>query len=180
MSGFVIYISLCRVLTAVLRFLHASLQLEALSECISAKEVRQTLKAFPSKIEDVYLFTWNRILKQNAEHVLLAKSVIIWVLNASRSMTVEELRMAVATSPVTHKFEADQLVPSTTLVSLCRGLVTVEEGSRLVRLVRECFSKTRSCLFSSTGYQITQRKTFCKAFSRHPFLAHSPCSPPSA
>ncbi|KAH6902945.1 hypothetical protein BKA70DRAFT_1515405 [Coprinopsis sp. MPI-PUGE-AT-0042] len=35
-------------------FLHASLQLDALHECINAHQVRQRLKGFPSKIEDVY------------------------------------------------------------------------------------------------------------------------------
>jgi ankyrin repeat domain-containing protein 50 len=104
---------------------------------MSAQQARRTLQTFPSKIEEVYLFTWDRILKQNAEQVLLAKSVILWVLNASRLMTVEELRMAVAISPDTYKFEADRVVPDATLISLCRGLVTVEEESRLVRLVRE-------------------------------------------
>jgi ankyrin repeat domain-containing protein 50 len=104
---------------------------------MSAEEVRRTLSAFPSKIDDVYLYTWRRILDQKAEHVLLAKTLLVWVLNAKRSMTVEELRMAIATSPETHKFEAGRMVPRSTLLSLCRGLVTMEEESRLVRLVRE-------------------------------------------
>jgi ankyrin repeat domain-containing protein 50 len=119
-----------------LRFLHASLQLEALRECINAKEVRHSLNAFPSKIGDVYLYTWDRILNDRAEHVSLVKAVLIWVLYAKSSMTIEELRMA-ATSLDTHKFEADLMVPPSTLLSLCRGLITMEEKSGLVRLVRE-------------------------------------------
>ncbi|KAH6909937.1 hypothetical protein BKA70DRAFT_1425651 [Coprinopsis sp. MPI-PUGE-AT-0042] len=51
-------------------------------------------------------------------------------------MRVEELERAVATSPETHKFEASRLVSGATLMSLCRGLITVEEESQLVRLVR--------------------------------------------
>lgn len=129
-----------RVLMSVLRFLHASLQLEALSDCVNAEQVRLTLKAFPPRIEDVYIFTWRRILKQPVGKVLLAKSALVWVLNASRSMTIEELRMAIATSPVSHKFEAGRLVPSVTLISQCCGLITIEEESRLVRLVREWLS----------------------------------------
>jgi ankyrin repeat domain-containing protein 50 len=117
--------------------LHASLQLEALRECVTAEQVRRTLEAFPSKIEDVYIYTWERILNQNADHVLLVKAAFVWILNAKRSMTMEELRMAIATSPETHHHEAGRMVPRSTLLSLCRGLVTVEEESRLVRLVRE-------------------------------------------
>ncbi|KAH6889048.1 ankyrin repeat domain-containing protein 50 [Coprinopsis sp. MPI-PUGE-AT-0042] len=116
-------------------FLHASLQLDALGECVSAQDVTDTLKAFPSSIKDVYCQTWARISDQSRKHASLAKAVLVWVLNASRSMTIAELERAVATSPDTHKFEPRRLVPGTTLVSLCGGLITVEEESRVVRLV---------------------------------------------
>lgn len=52
-------------------------------------------------------------------------------------MTIEELECAVATSPETHKFESHRLVPGAIFISLCRGLITVEEESSLVRLVRK-------------------------------------------
>ncbi|KAH6889038.1 hypothetical protein BKA70DRAFT_1163664, partial [Coprinopsis sp. MPI-PUGE-AT-0042] len=116
-------------------FLHASLQLDALGECFSAQDVTDTLKAFPSSIEDVYRQTWSRISNEGRKHASLAQAVLIWVLNASRSMTIDELERAVATSPDTHKFEPGRLVPGATLVSICGGLITVEEESRLVRLV---------------------------------------------
>ncbi|KAH6903055.1 hypothetical protein BKA70DRAFT_1155716 [Coprinopsis sp. MPI-PUGE-AT-0042] len=116
-------------------FLHASLQLDTLHECVSANQVRQRLQGFPSRIEDVYLRTWDRILGQNTELAELAKTVLVWVLNAPRSMTVEELERAVATSPDTYKFEADRFVPGSTLIYLCRGLISLEEESRIVRLV---------------------------------------------
>jgi hypothetical protein len=72
-----------------------------------------------SKIEDVYLYTWHRILNQKAEHVWLAKAIPVWVLNAERSTAVEELRMAIATSSETHRFDAGRMVPRSTLLSLC-------------------------------------------------------------
>ncbi|KAH6870882.1 hypothetical protein BKA70DRAFT_365785 [Coprinopsis sp. MPI-PUGE-AT-0042] len=118
-------------------FWHASLQLNALHECVTAREVRQTLEAFPTSIEDVYRLTWQRILEQKPNHTLLAKTALLWVLNASRSMTIEELERAVATSPRAYMFERDRLAPGTMLIALCCGLVTLEEESGLVRLVRE-------------------------------------------
>ncbi|KAH6873709.1 hypothetical protein BKA70DRAFT_281891 [Coprinopsis sp. MPI-PUGE-AT-0042] len=116
-------------------FLHASLQLDALCECTTAHEVRQTLEDFPLSIQDVYGQTWHRILAQKSSHVLLAKTALLWVLNSSRPMTIEELERAVATSPETYKFEPNRLAPGMTLMALCRGLVTLEEESGLVRLV---------------------------------------------
>ncbi|KAH6889061.1 hypothetical protein BKA70DRAFT_1409263 [Coprinopsis sp. MPI-PUGE-AT-0042] len=127
-------------------FLHASLQLDALGECLSDQDVRDTLKSFPSSIEDVYRQTWARISNQSHKHASLAKAVLVWVLNASRSMTMDELERAVATSPSTYKFEPNRVVPGTTLVSLCGGLITIGEDSRLVRLVHYTAKETLESL----------------------------------
>ncbi|KAH6887858.1 hypothetical protein BKA70DRAFT_1332666 [Coprinopsis sp. MPI-PUGE-AT-0042] len=116
-------------------FLHASLQLDALCHCLSIHDVQETIEQFPSEIEDAYGQTWRRILNQHQRHVSLAKSVMLWVVNAARSMSIEELRRAVATRPDNHKFEPARMVPEATLLGLCHGLVVLEEESRLVRLV---------------------------------------------
>ena len=119
------------------RFLHASLQLAALRECTSIYDIEEALKAFPIDIDSLYLQTWHRIQDQMPSKKLLAKKVLVWVLNATRSLTMDELRYAVATCPETHKFEKRRLVEEDTLIGMCRGLVTVEDQTRLVRLVRE-------------------------------------------
>ncbi|KAH6909746.1 hypothetical protein BKA70DRAFT_175144 [Coprinopsis sp. MPI-PUGE-AT-0042] len=116
-------------------FLHASLQLKALRECTSVHEVKETLAAFPADIEDLYLQTWQRILNQTPAKVLLAKKVILWVINSTRSLTIDELRHALATCPDTHRFNSSRLVQESVLIGLCRGLLMVEEETRLVRLV---------------------------------------------
>ncbi|KAH6907916.1 hypothetical protein BKA70DRAFT_1282843 [Coprinopsis sp. MPI-PUGE-AT-0042] len=116
-------------------FLHASLQLDALSDCTSIREVHQTLEDFPPSIEDVYLQTWKRILNQPSNKASLAKRVLVWVIYAKRSLRVDQLRHAVATCPITHEFDASRLVSSETLITLCRGLLAVEEESSMVRLV---------------------------------------------
>jgi hypothetical protein len=120
--------------------LHATLQLNALRECFTLGDVNRTLEAFPSSIWDVYIQTWDRIVQQNPTRVALAKSVLLWVLYASRPMSLEELERAVATSPETYKFQPNEVVPGNSLVTLCRGLVTLEEESGVVRLVRKSIS----------------------------------------
>lgn len=120
----------------VSRFLHASLQLDAISRCTSEQDVSDTLATFPSDIKDVYHQTWTRIVSQTPSNVLLAEAVLLWVSNAARSMTIEELRHAVATHPETHKFERKRLASASTLMSLCCGLVIVGEKTKLVRFIR--------------------------------------------
>ncbi|KAH6884779.1 ankyrin repeat-containing domain protein [Coprinopsis sp. MPI-PUGE-AT-0042] len=98
-------------------FLHASLQLDALRDCVSVHDVEKTLEGFPPRIEDVYIQTWSRILDQTPTNTLIAKNALVWVLCATRSLTIDELRHAAL------------------LMGLCRGLVNVEENTSLVRFV---------------------------------------------
>ncbi|KAH6911236.1 hypothetical protein BKA70DRAFT_1423983 [Coprinopsis sp. MPI-PUGE-AT-0042] len=116
-------------------FLHASLQLDALRDCVSVHDVEKTLECFPPRIEDVYSQTWSRILDQTPTNTLIAKNALVWVLCAARSLTIDELRHAVATCPETHKFDRGRLVNEALLMGLCRGLVNVEENTNLVRFV---------------------------------------------
>ncbi|KAH6884734.1 hypothetical protein BKA70DRAFT_1166370 [Coprinopsis sp. MPI-PUGE-AT-0042] len=116
-------------------FLHASLQLDALRDCTSVHDVRKTLEDFPPRIEDVYQRTWDRILDQSSTRRLLAKNALIWVLCATRSLTIQELRHAVATCPDTHKFDRSRTIDEATVMGLCCGLVNVEEFTNRVRFV---------------------------------------------
>ncbi|KAH6916393.1 hypothetical protein BKA70DRAFT_1502416 [Coprinopsis sp. MPI-PUGE-AT-0042] len=154
-------------------FLHASLQLDALDECLSAQD------NIPTK----------------SQACLPCEAVLVWVINASRSMTMAELERAVATAPDTHKFEPGRLVPGTTLVSLCGGLITVEEESGLVRLIhytakgtlerllREAFPHPHSLLaavcmthLAECGFQnttISSEEEFKSVLEKDPLLAYA-------
>jgi ankyrin repeat domain-containing protein 50 len=119
------------------RFLHASLQMVALQECSSVYDVNETLEQFPTDIKGVYFQTWKRIVDKPSKNDLLAQRCITWVLYATRSLRVEELRHAVASDPVTHSFEESRLVDKESLVAPCRGLLIIDAETDLVRLVRE-------------------------------------------
>ena len=98
----------------------------------------RTLEAFPREIEDVYQQTWHRIINAGSSyHCSLAKAAFAWVLNAQRSLTVDELRRALATCPDTYHFEEARLMPEATILAACRGLITIDKESKLVRLVRK-------------------------------------------
>lgn len=111
--------------------------MQALKECTNRHELNQTLEEFPEKIADVYVQTWNRIINQSPGKVTLATNVLVWVLYATRSLTVDELRHAVATCPDTHKVEPHRLPPIETLLSICCGLLVSELETGIVRIVRK-------------------------------------------
>ena len=113
--------------------------MRALQECNSIYDVREILAGFPAQIEDVYAQTWKRIVDLGSSNALLAKVVFLWVIHAQRSMTMPQLQQAVAASLDTQSYRLDpvRVIPEDTLLSLCRGLVLLDENMRLVRLVRE-------------------------------------------
>ncbi|KAH6909557.1 hypothetical protein BKA70DRAFT_1561777 [Coprinopsis sp. MPI-PUGE-AT-0042] len=115
--------------------LHASLQLEALQRCLSFRDIKDTLSRFPDRLEDVYQQTWSRISSQDLEHARLAKHLLLWVLYAKHPVTLNLLQYALAICPKTNVFQADRLVAPSSLVSLCQGLVTIDEERNTVQLV---------------------------------------------
>ena len=69
--------------------------------------------------------------------VSLATAAFVWVLNATQSMDIDLLQRALATCPETYHFEPARLTTEATILTACRGLITVDKKSRLVRLIRE-------------------------------------------
>ncbi|KAH6902539.1 ankyrin repeat-containing domain protein [Coprinopsis sp. MPI-PUGE-AT-0042] len=116
-------------------FLHAKLQLEALRQCVSVLDIEETLDGFPTDIEAIYAKTWEQILAQGPKQSNLAKVVLLWITHAHGEITIDVLRRAVATSPKTYSFDPKRMVPEPLLLSVCCGLVSVDEKTRLVRLI---------------------------------------------
>ena len=52
-------------------------------------------------------------------------------------MTLGELQRTVAVAPSTHQFDSSRIVHEGMLLGVCRGLIVVEDVSRMVRLVRK-------------------------------------------
>jgi ankyrin repeat domain-containing protein 50 len=125
------------LLTVNHRFLYAKLQLEALRNCVSALDVEETLEVFPTDIQAIYMRTWERICAQGPKLANLAKLVLLWITHAQRELTIDTLRRGVATSPDTYVYEPKHMVPEALLLSVCCGLVSVDEKTRRARLTHE-------------------------------------------
>jgi ankyrin repeat domain-containing protein 50 len=85
----------------------------------------------------IYTETWERICAQEPKLANLAKLVLLWITHAQTELTIDTLRRAVATSPETHAFDPKRMVPKALLLSVCCGLVSLDEKTTLVRLIRE-------------------------------------------
>ncbi|KAJ7330372.1 hypothetical protein DFH08DRAFT_639455, partial [Mycena albidolilacea] len=116
-------------------FLLAKLHIDSLSTKNTIKAVREALNALPEDLYGSYDIAMQRIDAQNKEDRKTAHSTIIWVANAKRPLTIEELRVALAIEPGTQQLNEENLLDIEIIISVCAGLVIVDGNLGVVRLV---------------------------------------------
>jgi ankyrin repeat domain-containing protein 50 len=126
------------------RFLHAALQVEALRNSASLRDALNSLGGLPSTINNIYSATLDRINAQPGAKPQLARQILTWLAYAHRLLTVDDLRYALAVQ-LTHPLPPNEaiidpfsLVDGHVLLSVCCGLVVIDNSNRSVRLVRKC------------------------------------------
>jgi ankyrin repeat protein len=117
------------------RFLLAQLHLDSIARKHTRVAVRQALEHLPKELSDSYKDVMERIWSQNEEDRELAKQVLGWISYARRPLTVTELQHAVAFEGETTDIDDGALIDVVDIVYVCSGLVTVVEGSNVIRFV---------------------------------------------
>ena len=145
-----------------LRFLLAQLHLESLIGKRSTKAVRAALKNLPSgsdAYDHAYKDAMLRIEGQVADREELAKQVLSWITCTERPLTTCELQHALAVEIGETELDKENLPDIEDLVSVCAGLVTIDEESNIIRLVhyttQEYFERTQNQWFPDAATDIT-------------------------
>ncbi|EMT74309.1 Homeobox protein Wariai [Fusarium odoratissimum] len=184
-------------------FLLAQVYLNLLCYQDSETEIRHQLAAFASRkdqgeekteaLADAYRQTMDRIKQQQPKHALLAKQVLGWLSYAKRELTVKELQHALATSSL-HREASDADLPyDGRLVSVCAGLVTIDENRKIIRLVHYTAQEylkqrpaellpmterdiTRTCIsyLSFSSFEASHNHNGGEAFKNHDYFATPP------
>jgi hypothetical protein len=118
-----------------------------------------------------YKDAMKRIEGQVKDQEELAKQVLSWITYAVRPLNTSELRHALAVEVGQAELDKENLLEMEDIVSVCAGLVTVDEESRIIRLVhyttQEYFKQTREYWFPSAEADIA---TVCVTYlSFHAF-----------
>ncbi|GAP84015.2 putative ankyrin repeat domain-containing protein 50 [Rosellinia necatrix] len=119
-------------------FLLAKLHLDSLIGKRSLKAVRQALKILPSgsnALHQAYRDAMSRIESQVPDQIELAKQVLLWISCSKRPLTTSELQHALAVEVGKDEIDPENFPHVEDMVSACAGLVTVDEQSKIVRLV---------------------------------------------
>ena len=159
---------ICRTHTGILthrtnRFLLARLHIDSLLDKRNRQKVLSTLTKFSkgsAALEEAYSGALERINGQLAEDRTLARRVLSWISFAQRLLTTKELRYALAIEPGDKHLNADNIYDAEDLISVCAGLVTVDEESEIIRLVhyttQEYFEQIRLELIPGAQQEIAE------------------------
>ena len=155
-----------------IRFLLAQLYMDSLAGTMSPKAIRIALQHLPKRsnaYDKVFHDALARIDGQFESDKVLAKQVISWIALTKRPLTTAELQYAIAIEVGTSEFDAESFLELESMVSVCAGLVTVDEESRIIRLVHHTFQeyleRTQGDWFERVEAEITTTCVTLLSFS---------------
>ncbi|KAF2190053.1 hypothetical protein K469DRAFT_560631, partial [Zopfia rhizophila CBS 207.26] len=164
-------------------FLLAQIYLASLDDKTTPRAVRGALKLFRKQnlgsgedqklevLDHAYGQAMERINGQKSGLRDLAKRALSWITCAKKPLTAPELQHALTVEPGDSELGEDNLPQIEDVVSVCAGLVTVDEESNTIRLVhyttQEYFERTQKRWFPNAGTNIA---TICVTYlSFHEF-----------
>ncbi|KAF4438156.1 ankyrin repeat protein [Fusarium austroafricanum] len=147
----------------IVQFLLAQLHLDSLIGKRSPKAIRTALAKLPTGSEaydHAYQSAMERIKGQSSDQRKLAQEVLTWITCAKRPLKTSELQHALAVEISKSKLDEENLSQIEDMVSVCAGLVTVDDESDIIRLVhyttQEYFDRTQAQWFPAAETDITK------------------------
>ena len=130
--------------------------------------VKKALKSLPMGSQ-VYGYAYKdaieRIKAQDADSRELAEHVLSWIIGAKRQLITVELQHALVVEVGEPELNKENLPQIEDIVSVCAGLVTVNEESNIIRLVhyttQEYFERTQNQWLPNAKLEIT---TICVTY----------------
>lgn len=153
----------------------AKLILDGLATCLTIKELKLALNDIPSGLRVAYDATIQRILDQGRSRSRRAFEVTKWVLLAKRPLRSAEMEHLISIEHESEDIDRDDIVPATTLASLCAGLVMIGDYGefRFVhQTVPEYLEKNHSEKFRDADACLSK---CCLTYIRYQSFAEGPC-----
>ncbi|KAJ7814599.1 hypothetical protein B0H14DRAFT_2375859 [Mycena olivaceomarginata] len=116
-------------------FLLGKLNIDSLLTKLTVKAVRDALKNMPGDLDSMYDDIMERINGQSEEDRNLARRTLSWILTTEAVLHVSELIEALAIEPKTNDLDLDNVLDMGDILSVCAGLVVINEEDHLVRLI---------------------------------------------
>ena len=119
------------------RFLLVFLGIETILQEATIYRRRQRLREIESGLGlgGAYGAMLRRIEAQGGERARLGMAVLMWISHSRRPLLVDELCHAIAIRIGSDHLDNDEILPISTWLSYCQGLVMVDKGASTVRLI---------------------------------------------
>ncbi|CAI0650564.1 unnamed protein product [Colletotrichum noveboracense] len=128
-----------------------------------------------SAYDNAYDEAMERIEGQFEDQEMLAKEALSWIVCARRPLKTLELQHALAVERGTTELDEDNITELEDIVSVCAGLITIDEESDIIRLVhyttQEYFQRTTERWLPSAQHLIVE--SFMTYFSFNAFSVGS-------
>ncbi|KAM3066169.1 hypothetical protein ACMFMF_010485 [Clarireedia jacksonii] len=161
-------------------FLLAKLHLDSLKGAKSKKVLRTALSQLATGIDAygvAYDDAMKRIKYQGPREEELAKEALSWIVHATRPLSVSELQTAIAIEVGKAELDKENITPIQDIISVCAGLVIIDEKSEIIRLVhyttQEYFQKNHAQWFPDAVIDITKS---CVTYLSLDVFGSGPCS----
>ena len=153
--------------------------MDSLIDKTTVKALKSALQKLPRGLEaldNAYNEAIKRVEAQKEGFRDLAKRVLSWITLAARPLTTLELQYALAVEVGDSELDKDNLPQINDMVSVCAGLVTVDEGSQIIRLVHHTTEEyfKRICASWTPNAQINMTMT-CLTYLAFDVFANGPC-----
>ncbi|KAH8824900.1 hypothetical protein DL96DRAFT_149008 [Flagelloscypha sp. PMI_526] len=115
-------------------FLLASLHIRELRGCLDMEDALEVATKLPTTDKLCYSHSIDRIRARDTRRATTALHCLVWVWQAKRKLTLDELQTAVASSTrdLTNRSVSRSLVPRHQLLDLCDGLLVMNDRDEYV------------------------------------------------
>jgi hypothetical protein len=162
------------------RFLLVQLHIQALVRMVTLKKLRESLENLPDRLNDRYDEAVERIQAQGRDRAELAKILLYWITSAFEPLTVEAIQhaiLALELDPNQPSIDVTDVPQADILVTVCAGLVVIDEESKIIRLVhhtaQEYFDRHRDIFYPAAQATLARA---CILYLQIPAFAEGPCS----
>lgn len=109
--------------------------MDNLAKALTVRKLRQAINSLPKKLDETYDQAMQRIASQDEYQCELAYRILYWVSYSMRPLTVLEMQHALAVEPGDEDLDRDGFYDEELIVSVCAGLVTMDEKHDKIWLV---------------------------------------------
>ncbi|KAK3707030.1 hypothetical protein LTR37_012362 [Vermiconidia calcicola] len=160
-------------------FLLAVLHMDSLAGQSKPNAMRKALKMLPEGLDAAYDQAVQRM--KDFKDWTRARSALTWIVQAQRPLHIEEFSHALSIESGMTSLDKGDVEVGEVFVDECAGLVVIEPGSQLVRLVHETaqdyFSKPRADpVLPGTSFIVAQA---CLSYLQLDALDEGPCESPA-